>query len=144
LGELRVFTTAVRLRLRIRVDEKSVEVIALLNSGYEAPTPQLLVPVDVAKTLGLWPPEGAREVVLETAGGPLRAWFYPRRALVKVVAGDAESREVLTDIVVSPIGDEPLISDMLAEELEIAVESFGRGLWRFRWESALRKSETKH
>jgi len=23
---------------------------------------------------------------------------------------------------------------MLAEELEIAVESFGRGLWRFRWE----------
>jgi hypothetical protein len=76
-----VFTTAVRLKLRIRVDEKSVEVIALLNSGYEAPTPQLLVPVDVARTLGLWPPEGAREVVLETAGGPLRAWFYPRRAL---------------------------------------------------------------
>jgi hypothetical protein len=144
LGELRVFTTAVRLRLRIRVDEKSVEVIALLKSGYEAPTPQLLVPVDVARALGLWPPEGGREVVLETAGGPLRAWFYPRRALVKVVTEDAESREVLTDIVVSPIGNEPLISDMLAEELEIAVESFGRGLWRFRWESALRKSETKH
>jgi hypothetical protein len=144
LGELRVFTTAVRLKLRIRVNEKSVEVIALLNSGYEAPTPQLLVPVDVARTLGLWPPEGAREVVLETAGGPLRAWFYPRRALVKVVTEDAESREVLADIVVSPIGDEPLISDMLAEELEIAVESFGRGLWRFRWESTLRKSEPKH
>ncbi len=137
-------TTAVRLKLRIRVDEKSVEVIALLKSGYEAPTPQLLVPVDVARTLGLWPPEGAREVVLETAGGPLRAWFYPRRALVKVVTEDAESREVLADIVVSPIGDEPLISDMLAEELEIAVESFGRGLWRFRWESTLRKSEPKH
>jgi hypothetical protein len=135
---------AVRLRLRIRVDEKSVEVIALLKSGYEAPTPQLLVPVDVARTLGLWPPEGAREVVLETAGGPLRAWFYPRRALVKVVTEDAESREVLVDIVVSPIGDEPLISDMLAEELEIAVESFGRGLWRFRWENKLRKSESKH
>jgi len=139
-----VSTTAVRLKLRIRVDEKSVEVIALLNSGYEAPTPQLLVPVDVARTLGLWPPEGAREVVLETAGGPLRAWFYPRRALVKVVTEDAESREVLADIVVSPIGGEPLISDMLAEELEIAVESFGRGLWRFRWESTLRKSEPKH
>jgi len=135
---------AVRLRLRIRVDEKSVEVIALLKSGYEAPTPQLLVPVDVGRTLGFWPPEGAREVVLETAGGPLRAWFYPRRALVKVVTEDAESREVLVDIVVSPIGDEPLISDMLAEELEIAVESFGRGLWRFRWENKLRKSETKH
>jgi len=92
----------------------------------------------------MWPPEDAREVVLETAGGPLRAWFYPRRALVKVVTEDAESREVLTDIIISPIADEPLISDMLAEELEIAVESFGRGLWRFRWEGKLRISERKY
>jgi hypothetical protein len=134
---------AVRLKLRIRVGDKVVEVVALLNSGFEAPTPQLLIPIDTAKALGLWPPEDAREVILETAGGPLRAWFYPRKALVKVVTEDAESREVLTDIIVSPIADEPLISDMLAEELEIAVESFGRGLWRFRWEGKLRRSERK-
>jgi len=134
---------AVRLRLRIRVGDRSVDTIALLNSGFEAPTPQLIVPVDTARALGLWPPEDARDVVLETAGGPLRAWFYPRRALVKVVTEDAESREVLTDVVVSPIADEPLISDMLAEELEIAVESFGRGLWRFRWEQKLRRSERR-
>jgi hypothetical protein len=134
---------AVRLRLRIRVGDRSVDTIALLNSGFEAPTPQLIVPVDTARALGLWPPEDARDVVLETAGGPLRAWFYPRRALVKVVTEDAESREVLTDVVVSPIADEPLISDMLAEELEIAVESFGRGLWRFRWEQRLRRSERR-
>lgn len=63
----------------------------------------------------------------------------PEKALVKVVTEDAESREVLRDIIVSPIADEPLISDMLAEELEIAVESFGRGLWRFRWEGKLRR-----
>jgi hypothetical protein len=134
---------AVRLRLRIRVSDRSVDTIALLNSSFEAPTPQLVVPVDTARALGLWPPEDARDVVLETAGGPLRAWFYPRKALVKVVTEDAESREVLTDVVVSPIADEPLISDMLAEELEIAVESFGRGLWRFRWEQRLRRSERR-
>jgi hypothetical protein len=52
-------------------------------------------------------------------------------------------KEVEVDIVVSPIADEPLISDMLAEELEIAVESFGRGLWRFRWEQRLRQSERR-
>ena len=125
--------------LRVRVGDKVVEVVALLNSGFEAPTPQLLIPIDTARALGLWPPEDAREVILETAGGPLRAWFYPRKALVKVVTEDAESREVLRDIIVSPIADEPLISDMLAEELEIAVESFGRGLWRFRWEGKLRR-----
>ncbi|MCC6043555.1 MAG: hypothetical protein LM553_01580 [Desulfurococcaceae archaeon] len=134
---------AVRLKLRVRVGDKVVEVVALLNSGFEAPTPQLLIPIDTARALGLWPPEDAREVILETAGGPLRAWFYPRKALVKVITEDAESREVLRDIIVSPIADEPLISDMLAEELEIAVESFGRGLWRFRWEGKLRRSERR-
>jgi len=137
---------AVRLRLRVRVGERVVEEVALLNSGYEAPTPQLMVPVELARRLGLWPPEGAVEAVVDTAGGPLRVWVYPRRALVKAVAGDAESRrEALVDLVVSPLADEPLISDMLAEELEIAVESFGRGLWRFRWEppGRLRESERR-
>jgi len=125
---------AVRLRLVVERGGKRLEVIALLNSGYEAPTPQLLVPVDLAKRLGLWPPTEAREVVLDTAGGPLHAWYYPRAVRVKVVAPDAESRWVEADVIVSPLADEPLISDQLAEELEIAVESFGRGLWRFRWE----------
>lgn len=135
---------AVRLRLRVRTAEgRVVECVALLNSGFEAPTPQLIVPVDVARRLGLWPPEGAVEVELETAGGPVRAWFYPRRAFVGVVAEDVEPREVLTDLVVAPTVWEPLISDMLAEELEIAVESFGRGLWRFRWEQKIRRSEVR-
>ena len=140
LEGLRVLTMAVRLKLRIRADNRVVDAVALLKSGFEASTPQLLIPVDIAKALNLWPPEDAHEVVLETAGGPL---FYPRKAVVKVVAGDAESREVLTDIIVSPIANEPLISDMLAGELEIAVEDFGKGLWRFRWEQKLRKSERR-
>ena len=60
---------AVRLRLKISVGDRSVEAVALLNSGYEASTPQLLVPIGLARELGLWPPEGAHEVVLDTAGG---------------------------------------------------------------------------
>jgi hypothetical protein len=41
--------------------------------------------------------------------------------------------------------DDPLISDASSEELEIAVESFGKGLWRFRWEPKeyVRRSEKK-
>jgi hypothetical protein len=38
------------------------------------------------------------------------------------------------DLVISPLADEPLISDMLAGSLEIAVEDFAKGFWRFRWE----------
>ena len=137
---------AVRLKLRVRRGSKSVDTVALLNSGYEAPTPQLLIPTDLAKELGLWPPtQEAIEVTLETAGGPLKAWFYPRAATTKVITEDMESKEVLVDIIVSPLANEPLISDALAEELEIAVESFGKGLWRFRWEpkEKLRESATK-
>jgi hypothetical protein len=40
---------------------------------------------------------------------------------------------VLVGTIVFPLADEALISDTLAEELEIVVVSFGRGLWRFRW-----------
>jgi hypothetical protein len=134
---------AVRLKLRINVNQRSAEAVALLNSGYEAPTPQLLISIDLAVKLGLWPPQEASEVTLETAGGPLRAWFYPRAGKVSVVTGDAESKEALVDIVVSSLAGEPLINDKLADELEIAVESFGKGLWRFTWEpkEKLRKSE---
>lgn len=78
---------AVRLRIRIRVRNKAVEEVALLNSGFEAPTPQLLIPLSTARTLGLWPPtEDAREVRVDTAGGPLNVWFYPRIATVKIIA----------------------------------------------------------
>jgi hypothetical protein len=82
---------------------------------------------------------------LDTAGGPLKAWHYTKKALVKIIAEDIESKEVLTDLIISPLADEALINDMLAEELEIAVESFGKGLWRFRWEpkEKLRKTERK-
>ncbi len=125
---------AVRLRLSVSVGSRSLEVIALLNSGYEAPSPHLLLPVEDARELGLWPPGEAFEIELDTAGGPLRAWLHPRAGRAKILAEDAESREVEVDIVVSPIADEPLISDMLAEEFGLAVESFGQGLWRFRWE----------
>ncbi|MEM3381322.1 MAG: hypothetical protein QXI59_01635 [Candidatus Bathyarchaeia archaeon] len=134
---------AVRLRLKINAGENSVEAVALLNSGYEAPTPQLLIPIDLAVKLGFRPPQEASEVTLETAGGPLKAWFYPRAARVSIVTEDGESKEALVDIVVSPLAGEPFINDKLADQLEIAVESFGRGLWRFTWEpkDKLKKSE---
>ena len=75
----------------------------------------------------------------------LKTWLYPRVGRVCILYDGNSSKEVDVDIVVSPMTTEPLISDALAEELEIAVESFGRGLWRFRWEpkEIVRKSEKR-
>lgn len=134
----------VRVRLRITRNSKVVETAALANSGYEAETPQLLIPIKLAQELGLWPPrEGFEESEFETAGGPLRVWIVPRACRVCVVAPDATSLEVEVDIVISPIADEVLLSDKLISELGIALEDAGRGLWRFRWEpkEKLRRSE---
>lgn len=134
----------VRVKLRIVRGDIVVETSALVNSGYEAETPQLLIPIKLAQILNLWPPRtGYEETVYETAGGPLRVWVFPRACRVSVVVEDVKAPEVLADIVISPIADEVLISDKMASELQIALEDVGRGLWRFRWEpkDKVRRSE---
>lgn len=135
----------VRVRLKIKRDDIEREAVALINSGYEADSPQLMIPVSLARELKLWPPIKAREAVFETAGGPLRVWIIPRAARVQVITEDVSSKEVEVDIVVSLLVDEPLISDVLAGLLELAVEDFAEGLWRFRWEpkEKVRKSESR-
>ena len=126
---------AVRLRIRIKTSDREAEAIALINSGYEADTPQLLIPVKLARELGYWPPpEASIEAIFDTAGGPLKVWIVREGADVKVVCRDVESNSVKVDIVVSQLADEPLISDKLAGELKLVVEDFAEGLWRFRWE----------
>ena len=121
--------------MRIRREDIVKDVVALVNSGYEADTPQLMIPIGLARELGLWPPPfDAREETFDTACGPLRVWVVRNVATVQVVANGTTSGEVRVDLIISPLADEPLISDILAGELEIAVEDFARGLWRFRWE----------
>lgn len=129
-----VYLLAVRVRLRIERGGLVREVRALVNSGYEADTPQLLIPVQLARELGLWPPREAIEAVFSTAGGPLRVWIVCGAASVRIEAEDVRSRDVTVDLVISPLADEPLISDKLAGALEIAIEDVAEGLWRFRWE----------
>jgi len=134
---------AVRVKVKITVGDRGLELTALLNSGYEAETPQLLVPIRVAELLGLWPPMGAIESTYETAGGPLRTWIYPRRCLIRLMVEEAETVEATADLVVSPIADEALINDKLISELQIVLEDAGKGFWRLRSEPStkLRPSE---
>jgi len=136
----------VRVKLRLSKNSKSIDVVALVNTGYEADTPQLIIPISIARRLNLWPPPAnAREAIFDTAGGPLRVWIIPQLVKAKIITPNAESKEVTIDVVISPLADEPLISDLLADELGIAIESPGKGLWRFRWEppSKVRESEKK-
>ena len=116
-------------------EDRFCDVVALVGSGYEDDGLQLMIPTLLARELGLWPlPPAAREKVFDIAGGPLRVWVIRGAAKVQVLAEDSTSKIVTVDLVISPLADEPLISDILASELELVLEDIGRGLWRFRWD----------
>jgi len=128
---------AVRVRLAVRNRETGalMELAALVNSGFEAETPQLLLPVAAARELGLWPPgPEASRATYDTAGGPVGVWIYPRAISVRVVVENVEAPEAIADAVISTVEREPLISDKLMSALQIAIEDAGEGLWRFRFE----------
>ncbi len=135
---------AVRVRVRIARDGKEVVASALANSGYESETPQVLLPIEAAEILNLWPPgKNLEETIFDTAGGPLRVWVASRAVRVKVVVEDVDTPFVEADAIISPIADEILLSDKMISELNIALEDPGRGYWRFTWEGkeVKRKSE---
>ena len=122
---------AVRVRLRVEGPRSAVETSGLVNSGYEALTPQLLLPRRLAERIGLYPlPESARVVEMDSPGGPLRLVLVPRGVRVSLLAGDRVVGPVAADAVISDIEDEVLISDKLAEELGIVLIAIASGIWR--------------
>jgi len=134
---------AVRVKLRIKSLRVNKEVVtsALVNSGYEAETPQLLVPRRLALELGLWPPpDDAQLLEFGTAGGPTRVYLVPQSLEVSVDAGDRIVGPVKCDAVVSTTEYEVLISDILGSNLGIVILDL-RGKWRFTDEDTVRVTE---
>ncbi len=124
---------AVRVKLKIKALKTGREALtsALVNSGFEAETPQLLIPRRLALELGLWPPpEEAFIVEVGTAGGPVRNYLVPSAAEVYVVTRDRIVGPRKCDVMISNIEYEVLISDKLGGELGIVILDL-RGKWRF-------------
>ena len=120
------------MRVKVSIRSASSEVVtpALVNSGYEAGEPEILLPISLAVRLGLL--KGVVEDYVRTPIGAGRILRSSERVDVKILAGDRESRIVRASVTISEFENEVLISDYLASELGIAVEDFREGLWRFR------------
>jgi hypothetical protein len=131
-----VALVAVRVKLRVRSrlePVREVETVALVNSGFEADTPQLLVPMRLAERLGLTARLlEARTEAYATVGGPIRVYVLPSSLEVWIAEEDAESPKVVSDAVIVEGEREVLISDYLAGMLGIVVEDFREGIWRLR------------
>ena len=126
---------AIRLKLRLAREGKSVEVVALVNSGYETLEPEVLVPPDVARSLSLYPhlPQGALVKEYRLADGSASKLIkIPRAVSVHAVEEDRVVGPVESSLVVAERADEVLISDKLAGRLGIVALDFGEGLWCFR------------
>jgi hypothetical protein len=133
----------VRVKLKI-VSRSGKEVItsALANSGFEAETPQLLIPRSLAHELDLWPPPpDANLIEVGTAGGPVRNYLIPKALDVYVLADNRTVGPVKCDAMISLIEYEVLISDVLIEELGVVLLAPKTGLWRFKDEDRVRVSE---
>ncbi|MFN4046635.1 MAG: hypothetical protein ACK4H7_04775 [Acidilobaceae archaeon] len=135
---------AVRVKLRIKSLRSGREIVssALVNSGFEAETPQLLIPRRLALELGLWPPpEDAYLVEVGTAGGPTRNYMVPGAVEVSVETRDRIVGPLRCDLMISNLEYEVLISDRLGGELGIVILDL-RGKWRFSDEDTVRETET--
>lgn len=131
----------VKLRIKSLSTGKETTTSALVNSGFEAETPQLLIPRSLAAKLGLWPPPpNAYLMEVGTAGGPVRNYFVPNAVEVYVVTMDRVVGPVKCDVMISNLEYEVLISDILGSELKIVILDL-RGKWRFSDEDKTRLTE---
>jgi len=139
---------AVRIKLLIksRSSGKELEVIALVNSGFETIKPQLLLPIGAAEKLDLWPklPNNFKIREYMTPAGAVKLYIVEDELKVKPVV-EYSVDPVISDAVISSIEDEILISDKLAGALGIMVIDFAEGLWKLRTdpEDTVRRSYTK-
>jgi len=122
----------IKLKLKPRKSGEIVDVSALINSGFETDSPQLLIPVELAKRLTLYPPPITSSIIeVGTAGGPSRVFLVREGLEVWAVTDDREIGPKLVDVLISPIEEEVLVNDKLTEELGIILLATGSGKWRF-------------
>ena len=136
---------ALRVRLKVRGREGFVDANALVNTGFETETPQLLLPLRLASALGLWPPlPEAQLLEFGTAGGPVRNYVVPNSLEVWVLGGDRVVGPIVSDAVISNVELEALINDKLAGALGIVILNPATGEWKFRDDDAsvIRRSES--
>ena len=128
----------VRVRIRIKPLKGTkvgdvVESTALLNTGYTGSSNEIMIPVRLSEIIGLWPPPmDAVESTYETAGGPARFFVVKKGAGLMVIEESDTPRELVVDIVVSPMEREVLLSDVVISGLEMIILDAYKGHWRFR------------
>jgi hypothetical protein len=122
----------IKLKLKSKTSGRIMETSALINTGFETESPQILIPVRLAKELLLYPPPYTSNIIeIGTAGGPSKVFLIRNDADIWVITENREKGPKSADILISLIEEEVLINDKLTEELNIIILAPGSGKWKF-------------
>ena len=125
---------AVKLNLK---GTKGLEVVAsaIANAGFESDEPEIIIPVKVARGLGLYPRLPAEVAIEEYRGaGGRRFKAYKLKlgiAKARVVADDREAGPVDVSLTIVPGERDVLLSDRAIDAFGLVLIKPGEGLWKF-------------
>jgi len=119
----------VRVKVKIIVNGREVVTSALVNSGFESDSPDICIPTELARYLGLWPSREVESVETLTAGGEATVYVLGKGRLQLLVNSEVKV-EIECNLIMNPHIDEVLLSDYVIDELGIIIISFRKGLWR--------------
>ena len=130
-----------RVDLHLRQGDGTIlATAALLNGGFEAETPHVLLPRRAYTHLFPREPSGSRVDEVQTAGGTSSVVTLSDSIEAWVDAGDRSSSVISVHVLVSDAETEVLVSDTAIDALGIEITSHGRGIWRFAGELMTRSS----
>jgi hypothetical protein len=132
VGILGLRSVRTRVEIELVVGERKVAARALVNSGFESEGPDIGIPVEIAKELGIWPLQNFTLEEVQTAGGKTYVYAVLEPARVRLLLGTSNDPELNCNLVVDPHLDEVILSDYLTDELGIVILSLRKGSWRHR------------
>jgi len=125
----------VRVKVRLEYEDKQVEAVALANAGFESDEPEIIVPVDIARELNLYPhlPGGAIIDRYRGAGGRTFKVYRLSRGIVRayVITEDRLVGPVDVTLTIVPGEYEVILSDQALDSFGIVLVKPGKGLWKF-------------
>lgn len=119
-----------RVRLRVKVENKTEELIVLANGGAESQEPVLAVDEKTAERLGLWPTNEAEIFEVEEASTTTYAYLLPSKVELELLDEDEIVSRIEARLVIEEGLTEPLITDITIDNLGIQILSFSKGLWK--------------
>lgn len=128
------------VRIRVRIESLRgtsaggiIESAAIVNSGFEAETRDASLPSGLARRIGLWPPPAeSRRHLVRAYVGEGQVILVPEAVKMQVVTPDRTGQAVSVNVLITELDDEVVLSDTLAEALNIVLLRPGAGLWCFQ------------